>query len=194
MRPSLRVYPTIHRKIKLKIVIIYGPPAAGKLTVARELAKKTGHKLLHGHQIADLLVSIIPFGTKGFLPLMEKVRLTLLETARKNRKVKGIILTCVYEPTGKVELREGFLRKVDRLAGGELHLVRLKCAERELYKRVRGMSRRQFRKIREKAPLQSLLRSYRFDAAVRFKESLAIDNTELSAVKCAEQIKKHYHL
>jgi hypothetical protein len=178
----------------LKIVLIYGPPASGKLTVAKELAKKTGFKLLHGHMIADLIVSIMPFGTRGFLTLMENVRLGILETARNSKKVKGVIITGVYEPKGRVELRERFIKKLDRIAGGELHLVKLNCSEKELLKRVRGMSRRRFHKIHEKGPLQFLLRNYRLDATVRFKKSLVIDNAGLPTSKCAQLIKESYRL
>lgn len=33
----------------MRLIFIYGLPATGKLTVAQELAKRTGYKLFHNH-------------------------------------------------------------------------------------------------------------------------------------------------
>jgi shikimate kinase len=178
----------------MKILIIYGPPGVGKLTVAKELAKKTGFKLFHVHLVADLVVSLLPFGSKEFLPLMESIRLALLKAAGKNKKAGGVILTGVYEPKGKVDLSEKFLRKITALAGKQVFFVQLKCSERELFKRIRNQSRRLFKKIHKKETLKFLLKNYSLDAAVKLKESLTIDNTKLSALECAKQIKAFYKL
>ena len=34
-----------------KLIFIYGPPADGKLTTARELEKVTGYKLVHNQKV-----------------------------------------------------------------------------------------------------------------------------------------------
>ena len=39
----------------MKLVILYGPPGVGKLTVGRELAARTGFKLFHNHLTVDLV-------------------------------------------------------------------------------------------------------------------------------------------
>jgi shikimate kinase len=39
--------------ITMPIVFIYGPPAAGKLTVAKELSAVTGYKLFDNHVTID---------------------------------------------------------------------------------------------------------------------------------------------
>ncbi|HIJ11483.1 TPA: hypothetical protein HA278_05490, partial [Candidatus Woesearchaeota archaeon] len=44
-------------------VLIYGPMAVGKLTVAKELVKLTGYKLFHNHLTVDLVGSIFEWGT-----------------------------------------------------------------------------------------------------------------------------------
>jgi deoxyadenosine/deoxycytidine kinase len=187
-------HPPSREEAALKIVIIYGPPGVGKLTVAAKLAERTDFKLLHCHQVADLIASVMPFGTIGFLPLMEKIRMDVLKTACKDKKIMGVILTGVYEPEEKIELSERFLRRIDRLSGGRVLLVRLKCAEWMLYRRIKGLSRSMFRKVRQKDRLRQLLEDYRLFEAVKFKKSLTIDNTKLSAANCAERIRKHYHL
>jgi len=42
----------------MKLVFIYGPPASGKLTVARELATLTGYRLFHNHLIVDAVAAV----------------------------------------------------------------------------------------------------------------------------------------
>jgi hypothetical protein len=50
--------PKPERTVKTpSLVFIYGPPpAAGKLTVAETLAKRTGHKVFHNHAVASGLL------------------------------------------------------------------------------------------------------------------------------------------
>lgn len=38
----------------MEFVLLYGPPAIGKLTIAKELQKLKGYKLLHNHLVVDL--------------------------------------------------------------------------------------------------------------------------------------------
>ena len=47
----------------MKLVIIQGPPAAGKLTVATELAAPTSFKLFHNHASIDCVKPVFEFAT-----------------------------------------------------------------------------------------------------------------------------------
>ena len=47
----------------MKLVFIYGPPAAGKLTIARKVAEKAGLALYHNHMIVDAVGAVFPFGS-----------------------------------------------------------------------------------------------------------------------------------
>ena len=35
------------------LCLVYGPPAVGKLTVAKEIAARTGYRLVHNHVSID---------------------------------------------------------------------------------------------------------------------------------------------
>jgi len=50
----------------MKLVFIYGSPAAGKLTVAYEVAARTGFKVFHNHLTINCVRPIFDFGTPPF--------------------------------------------------------------------------------------------------------------------------------
>lgn len=41
----------------MKLVVIFGPLAVGKMTVGQELAKRTGLRLFHNHMTIDLVAN-----------------------------------------------------------------------------------------------------------------------------------------
>jgi hypothetical protein len=52
-------------------VFIYGAPAVGKLTTAREVAGLTGFRLFHNHVAFDFAKSLFDFPSPPFRQLME---------------------------------------------------------------------------------------------------------------------------
>lgn len=50
----------------MKLIIIHGPPAAGKLTESRELAERTGYKVFHNHISIDCVKPVFELGSKPF--------------------------------------------------------------------------------------------------------------------------------
>lgn len=57
---------------QMKLIFLYGPPAAGKLTIARALAVITGFAVFHNHLVVDAVESIFPFGSERFTRLREQ--------------------------------------------------------------------------------------------------------------------------
>ena len=51
---------------RCKHVLIYGPPGAGKLTVARSLADRYGVRVLDNHLTVDAALRLFNFGTPEF--------------------------------------------------------------------------------------------------------------------------------
>src|SRR5437764_559620 len=64
-------------------VLIYGPPAAGKLTVAQAFASEYGFRVLDNHASIDPALRLFNFGTKEFADLMERLRVELLGSAAR---------------------------------------------------------------------------------------------------------------
>jgi hypothetical protein len=77
-----------HRPMKL--IFLYGLPAVGKLTVAKELASATSFKLFHNHLAVDLLLSVFDFGTPPFVELREQIWLSYsIEPAERSSPVSS---------------------------------------------------------------------------------------------------------
>ena len=114
----------------MKLIMIYGPPASGKLIVARALHEITDFKLLHDHLIVDICREIFNDNSLGRLDLNLAIRDLIVEIASKHG-VKGIISTFTYyagRDTTSVDhayYRSLFLRM--KSIGGEACFVRLNC-------------------------------------------------------------------
>lgn len=81
----------------MKVVLLYGPPAVGKLTVARALAERTGYRLLHNHLLLDLSLSLFDKGTPPGVQLSRDLRHFVVERAI-DFGLPGMVLTWVYAP------------------------------------------------------------------------------------------------
>ncbi len=176
----------------MKLIFLYGPPAVGKLTVGKALAKLTGYKLFHNQLTVDLLESLFDWGEGPFFEFLHRYRLELIEAAAKY-KVKGMIYTFVYWRT----YDEAFIREVVRRVKkhrGKVCFVRLTCGIPTLLRRVRHTSRRQFRKIRTATKLRTMIRQKDMFSPVPYRENLVIDTDSLSPTISARIIKKHYKL
>lgn len=181
----------------MKLIFLYGPPASGKLTVARVLAQITGYKIFHNHLTADLVSSVFPFGTREYSDLAERVRLDVTAAVVKSN-IKGVIVTFAYGgETYHGENDDRFIKKVVRVArrhGARVLFVKLFCDERELRRRVKHPSRKVFAKIHKVSVLKTVMRVLSLDSVIPFVESQIIDTTRLSPHKAATLIKRHYKL
>lgn len=86
----------------MKFIIIFGPPAVGKMVVGRELSKQTGFKLLHNHMTIELLIQIFDHGTPKFLKLNSEFRKRIFEEVASS-DLSGFIFTYVWDFNQKRE-------------------------------------------------------------------------------------------
>ena len=170
----------------MKLIFIYGLPATGKLTVARELASMTGYKLFHNHLAVDLLLSVFEFGSAPFVDLREAIWLSVFERACRS-DLPGLIFTFAPEPT----VRAGFVdRVVDAVvgSGGEILFVELTCPIAELKRRIDSPSRTEFGKLTSLALFEQLESAGSFDASQMPKPRLSIDTSACQPREAAIQI------
>jgi len=79
----------------MKLVIIFGPLAVGKMTVGTELAKITGMKLFHNHMSIEMLLPIFDYGSEKFNLLNSEFRRRIFEEFASGN-LPGLIFTYVW--------------------------------------------------------------------------------------------------
>jgi len=174
----------------MKLIYIYGPPAVGKLSVGKELAKLTKFKLFHAHLTADYVSSIFPLRDDITNDLKCKIAYIMFEEASKHDI--NIIFTKVYYPNDK-----NFVKKVIQIIekyNGEVLFIKLYCKPEKLYKRVTQNSRKAFDKVKKINHLKKILKKDNHFETIPFKKSLIINNDNILPKECAKKIKEYYNL
>ena len=172
------------------LVFIYGPPAAGKLTVAEALAKRTGHKVFHNHATFDLVAEVLPPFSPPFSELVGRIRLDVIETSL--RAGVDLVVTMVFGHPEDLPFMARVEDAVSR-AGARLCLVHLRPEPAELERRVLEPARRRHRKIQNLDGLREALNRWETYTPVH-ESDLSVDNTILSPTEVAELIQRHYDL
>jgi len=175
----------------VKVVFIYGPPAVGKLTVGRALAKQTGFKLFHNHIAVDAVKPVFDFGTPSFWKLVSQFRKEVLDEAAK----EGVntIFTFVYAKGEDDKYVKEIVRVVES-HGGEVCFVRLNCTPKELNRRVANKSRKKIGKLTSRSALAELGSKFDLTSEVPFARSLSLDTTKVSPEKVSTAIAKYFGL
>lgn len=175
----------------MKLLFIYGSPAVGKLTVANKIAEKTDFKVFHNHLSIDCINPIFEFGSASFGKLIDLIRTeTIAEAARTGQ---NLIYTFCYAK----DLDDAHVEKIIRAAeenGGEVYFVLLIADEAEIEKRVLEDSRKSFGKVKTVEMMRHFFETYDLFSPVPQRESLIIDNTNISPETAAEQIIERFEL
>ena len=176
----------------MKLVMLYGPPAVGKLTVAQALAARTGFRVLHNHLLVDLSHALFGYGTLTSRALTHRLRATCLEAARE-AALPGLILTYVYA-RDRDDYILGLCEQAE-LAGDDVCLVRLTCGVETLEARVADPSRTAFNKLTSVTGLRGKLAELSEPfGAVAGRESLGLRTDEMTPDELAEKIEEHFGL
>lgn len=175
----------------MRLIVLYGPPASGKLTVAKSVAKASGYPLFHNHMVADFASTLFAYGTDGYAALSERLRSMAVDAAIKEN-LPGLVMTFAYgvETSGGKRddaVLKSIANRVTR-GGGSVLFVRLICDDANLLKRVGRPDRTKFHKLTKPAILRRILRDYRVKDAVPFAESLVIDTGKVSPSTAARRI------
>jgi shikimate kinase len=183
----------------MKLIIIFGPPAVGKMTVGQALTKITNLKLFHNHMSLELVNNFFDFGTPSFRRLDEAIRFDIFNELA-NSDLEGVIFTMVWALNHQED--EDYIDKIVRVfeaKNTEVFYIELKA---DLDKRlVRNKGEERLKQKPSKRDLEfsekSLLsfdKDYRMntnEGDLPNKKVLTIDNTNLEPEDVAKMIKKY---
>lgn len=182
------------------LIILFGPPAVGKMSVGAELSRLTGLPLFHNHLPIEVVIRVFPFGSDAYNRLVRQYRKLMFEEVAAS-DLPGIIFTFVWDLNDADdkafidEIAETFSRArvcfVELFATLETRLDRNATPQRLAEK----PSKRDAAFSRER--LLAAEGEYRMNSAGDFyypERHLKIDNTHLSAEQAAQRIIDHFGL
>jgi len=169
----------------MQLVFVYGPPAAGKYTVSKLVAARTGLALFHNHLIVDAVHAVFPFGSPSFVRLREQFWMDVLGAACAEDR--SLIFTFQPEGTVSPDFAQSVIDLV-RSKGGDVLLVYLKLSSEGQSSRIANDDRARFGKLRDKNLLQALQAEFAACEAAMPEPDLVIDTGAVSAEAAASQI------
>ena len=78
-----------------RLLVLWGPPAVGKMTVGQELEARTGLKLFHNHMTIEPLLPFFDFHDPAFQRLKTLFRLSLCEEVAAS-DLPGMVFTYAW--------------------------------------------------------------------------------------------------
>lgn len=172
----------------MNLVLIYGPYASGKLTIAEELRKITGYKFLENNAVNRPALQVFPFGSPVFDRISGSLRLNICREAAEHNV--NLITSFVYA-LGKDDdyIRE--IIRVTREGGGQVKFVRVACPPNILFMRSIERSRQDKYKIMDPDMIKEMLSKNDLSSPIPFVDSFEVDSSVNSPEENARLIKEY---
>ena len=184
----------------MTLLVIFGPPAVGKMTVGRAVADASGFRLFHNHQVIEPLLDVFDYGTPPFNRLLGEFRQRVLDEAAANGT--DLLFTYVWALDNEQDLvgqRQHFqpfldagrtLAFVELAAGLDVRLERNRTAYRLAEKKSKRDVAWSDANVceMEQQYLMNTDRPSIADALLTGHPHLRIDNTELAPEVVAAQV------
>lgn len=187
----------------MRLLVIFGPPSVGKMTVGRAIVARSDFRLFHNHAVLEPVLEVFDYGTEPFRRLLGEFRGRVIEEAAAAGT--DLVLTYVWG----LELEEDARWVTARIApyvdrGAEVAFVEL-CADLDT-RLQRNRTEHRLTEKRSKRDVewsdenvrqleQHVMNTGRVPDAPTPGEQLLsehrhlrIDNTALSADEVAEQV------
>lgn len=184
----------------MKLVLLFGPQAVGKMTVGEQLARLTGLKLFHNHMTIELVSHFFSYGTATGKRLVNLFRQAIFEEVAKS-ELEGLIFTYVWyfdSPEDRADVQK--LHTLFASHGAQVYYVEL-----EANLETRLTRNKTEHRLQEKPTKRDIAWSERelLDSAQRHRLNslpgeiddphyLRIDNTKLSAGDAARMICRRF--
>ncbi len=178
----------------MHFIVLYGPPAVGKMAVGSEIERTTGIKLFHNHMTIEWALQFFDFGTEAFHGLVDSMREHVF-TGIASGNSPGLIFTYVWDLDSDAD--RGFIAAACETfveQGAHVTLVELSATLDERLHRNRAPER-----LAEKPSKRNVARSeanllalenYTLNGKANGLpyEHVAIDTTKLTALQTATTI------
>ncbi len=176
----------------MHLLFLHGPPAAGKYTVARELAALTGFELYHNHLVVDEVLKAHAFGTPGFVVERDRRwREFFAQFPAPGRA--NIIFTFNPENTVPQAFIDWLFTEPAR-RGVKLTSVEVTASEDAIESRLASKQRQQFKKLTDVALYRQLRDSGTFATPHIPRTDLRIDSGVTTPGAAARQIADCFQL
>ena len=180
----------------MTLVIIFGPPAVGKMTVGLELERLTGFRLFHNHMSVDPIVRLFPFNSPAYVRLIGEFRQRVFEEFAASDEA-GLIFTFVWALDDEQDRR--FVNRTMKTfadKGADVWFVELEASQEERLRRNETplrLSQKLLQRDTEgsRAFLLDADRRYELNTRGQFfypERYLKIDNTHVDPEVVARQI------
>ena len=176
------------------IIYLLGHEGVGKYTIAKELVKLTGAKLVDNHATNNLIFSLIDTDGKNDLPdvvwhRVRQVRAAVFETIAtlSPPEYSFVFSNALKEDRAKDKVVFNQILEIARVRSSRLAIIRLSCSTSEITKRIVNADRTErFKSIdanaaKERNETQSVLKP-------EHPNVLELDTTSLSAAEAAKKI------
>lgn len=187
----------------MKLIIIFGPHAVGKMTVGQELSKITGIPLFHNHQSIELALSLLGNDTNHWKSLSEELRELVFKHV-SDRQGSGLIFTFMWALDAEDD--HAYINRLETLfknKKAQVYYVEL-CAKKE-ERIIRNQSEH---RLLEKPSKRNLPNSFKRMEEIESKYILntnetyqiekenyiKIDNTSIPKEEVAKMIKERFNL
>lgn len=174
----------------MKLIFLYGPPAAGKLTIAEKLSERTGIPLFHNHLSRDIVKDIYGDKLRNNYALVDRIRFDVLDYCSKNQT--DLIFTYVYEGSDDDANVRDFIKTIENNQG-EVLFVELTANKEDLIDRVDNESRKKYKKLTDPVIMSKMTQDMSV-FSIPFVESLKINTSILSPDESVAVISETYLL
>ncbi|MGM0898056.1 MAG: shikimate kinase [Bacillota bacterium] len=185
----------------MKLVLLFGPQAVGKMTIGHELEKITSLKLLHNHMTIDLLHPFFGFGEDTWR-ISTIIREEIFRAVVKS-DLEGIVFTFVWSFESKKDWEfVSHIRSIFEGAGGEVYFVELEADQNERLMRNQTPHRLAHKATKRNIEESEvhLIETYEnnrlnsLPTEIREENYMRIDNTHLGPEHVAKMIKDRFDL
>ena len=173
----------------MQVIFLYGPPASGKLTIAKKLAEKTGISLFHNHLTFDLAEVLHEPFTKPFYDYCADLRLDVFGDAKLANQ--DLIFTFFYIHPDD----DNFVNQIIHIAGEDnVKFVKIEASSDTLLDRVENKDRAKYSKINSKSVLTRYLKENNWSESIEKTNSLIISTDNLTPDEAVQKIIEEYDL